>query len=91
MNDLGDLFGGGGGGGYESEGAGGFADIFKQFSRGRGGGGRRAAPASKGSDLKHDLTIPFATAVLGGEAALSVQRQDGRRGIDSSENSGRYR
>jgi DnaJ-class molecular chaperone len=78
MNDLGDLFGSGaGGGGFESEGAGGFADIFKQFSRGRGGGGRRTAPVSKGSDLKHDLTIPFATAVLGGEAALSVQRQDG--------------
>jgi DnaJ-class molecular chaperone len=78
MNDLGDLFGGGGGGGgFETEGAGGFADIFKQFSRGRGGGGRRSAPAAKGNDLKHDLTIPFATAVLGGEAALSVQRQDG--------------
>src|SRR3954454_11309990 len=78
MNDLGDLFGGGGGGGgFETEGAGGFADIFKQFSRGRGGGGRLSAPAAKGNDLKHDLTIPFATAVLGGEAALSVQRQDG--------------
>ena len=76
MNDLGDLFGGGGGDGYESEGAGGFADIFKQFSKGRGGG-RRAAPSAKGNDLKHDLTVPFATAVLGGEAALSVQRQDG--------------
>jgi DnaJ-class molecular chaperone len=77
MNDLGDLFGsGGGGGGFETEGAGGFADIFKQFSRGRGGG-RRSAPAAKGNDLKHDLTVPFATAVLGGEAALSVQRQDG--------------
>ncbi|HEX4412668.1 MAG TPA: J domain-containing protein [Lacipirellulaceae bacterium] len=79
MNDLGDMFGGGGGGGggFETEGSGGFADIFKQFSRGRGGGGRRPAPATKGNDLKHDLTIPFATAVLGGEAALSVQRQDG--------------
>src|ERR1700754_2423041 len=44
MNDLGDLFGrGGGGGGFETEGGGGFADIFKQFSRGRGSGGRRAA------------------------------------------------
>src|SRR6187551_1413757 len=37
MNDLGDLFGGGG---VETEG-GGFADLFKQFSRGRGT--RRAA------------------------------------------------
>ncbi len=71
-NDLGDLFGGGAG----PEGPGGFADLFKQFSRGRGGG-RRTAPAARGNDLKHDLTVPFATAVLGGEAALSVQRHDG--------------
>ncbi|HEX3599715.1 MAG TPA: J domain-containing protein [Lacipirellulaceae bacterium] len=77
MNDLGDLFGSGGGGGFETEGGGGFADIFKQFSRGGGGSGRRSTPAAKGNDLKHDLTVPFATAVLGGEAALSVQRQDG--------------
>src|SRR6185503_7764968 len=61
MNDLGELFGGGGGGGFETEsGGGGCADIFKQFSKARGGG-RRAAPAAKGNDLKHDLTIPFAT------------------------------
>src|SRR5215211_4590187 len=72
MNDLGDLFGSGGG--VETEG-GGFADIFKQFSRGRGT--RRAAQPVRGNDLKHELTVPFNTAVLGGEAALSVQRQDG--------------
>jgi curved DNA-binding protein len=76
MNDLGDLFGAGGGGFETESGGGGFADIFKQFSKARGSG-RRAAPAAKGNDLKHDLTIPFATAVLGGEAARSVQRQDG--------------
>ena len=69
MNDLGDLFGGGG---VETEG-GGFADLFKQFSRGT----RRAAQPVRGNDLKHELTVPFNTAVLGGEAALSVQRQDG--------------
>ena len=71
-NDFGDLFGGGG---AETEGAGGFADLLKQFGRGRGG--RRTSPAARGNDLKHDLTIPFATAVLGGEAALTVQRHDG--------------
>ena len=60
----------------DAEGGGGFADLFKQFSRGRGGAAR-AAPAARGNDLKHELTIPFATAVLGGEAALTVQRHDG--------------
>jgi DnaJ-class molecular chaperone len=73
VNDLGDLFGTGGG--VETEGGGGFADLFKQFSRGRGS--RRGAPSARGTDLKHELTVPFATAVLGGEAALTVQRQDG--------------
>jgi len=70
--DLNDLFGGGA---AEGMGGGGFADIFKQFSKGRGG--RNAAPATRGNDLKHELTVPFNTAVLGGEAALSVERADG--------------
>jgi DnaJ-class molecular chaperone len=74
VNDLNDLFGGGGGGGGAE--GGGFADLFKQFSRGRGGPRNRQA-AERGNDLKHELTIPFATAVLGGEAALTVQRHDG--------------
>lgn len=72
VNDLGDLFGGGGG---AEVGGGGFADLFKQFSRSRGS--KRAAPAERGNDLKHDLTVPFNSAVMGGEAAVSVQRQDG--------------
>jgi curved DNA-binding protein len=72
VNDLGDIFGGAG---METEGGGGFADLFKQFSRNRGG--RRTAPAARGNDLKHELTIPFASAILGGEAALTVQRHDG--------------
>ncbi|MEX0613564.1 MAG: J domain-containing protein [Pirellulales bacterium] len=70
--DLNEVFGAGG----PDIGAGGFADLFKQFSRSRGGrAGARAA--SRGADLKHELTIPFATAVLGGEAALMVQRGSG--------------
>jgi DnaJ-class molecular chaperone len=69
--DIDDLFGGGAG----AEG-GGFADLFKQFNRGRGAR-PSAGAAARGADLKHELTVPFATAVLGGEAALSVQRQSG--------------
>jgi DnaJ-class molecular chaperone len=70
--DLNDLFGE-----AEAQGAGGFADIFKQFRRGAGGGQRRATPPARGTDLKHELTVPFATAVLGGEAAISVRRAGG--------------
>jgi curved DNA-binding protein len=74
VNDLNDIFGGAGGG---AEGGGGFADLFKQFNR-RGGSRRAQRPAAeRGNDLKHELTIPFSSAVLGGEAALTVQRHDG--------------
>lgn len=67
--NLEDLFGGGGGG---------FADLFKQFgNRGARGGNRRPMP-EEGADLEHDLSIPFASAVLGGEAQIAVQRSDGR-------------
>ena len=56
-------------------GGGGFADIFKQFGRGRGG--RREAHPARGADLRHELTVPFATAVLGGEVALTIRRGSG--------------
>jgi DnaJ-class molecular chaperone len=75
--DLNDLFGGGAGPGAGEGMGGGFADIFKQFRGGGGGGRRREAASVRGSDLKHELAVPFATAVLGGQAAISVRRGDG--------------
>jgi len=53
-----------------------FADIFKQFGQ-RGGRQRRNAPMP-GRDLEHELTVPFASAVLGGSAEIAVRRADGR-------------
>jgi DnaJ-class molecular chaperone len=75
VNDLNDVFGGGGAG---PEGGGGFADLFKQFNRGRGSRRAQRPASERGNDLKHELTIPFSSAVLGGEAALTVQRHDGQ-------------
>jgi DnaJ-class molecular chaperone len=66
--DLEDLFGGGGGGG--------FADLFKQFNQ-RGRSQQRRAQQAAGADLEHELSVPFATAVLGGEAQIAVRRADG--------------
>jgi DnaJ-class molecular chaperone len=66
-----DLFGGGGGMG--GGGAGGFADLFKTFKQRN----KRAAP-TKGSNIEHTLTVPFATAILGGEAHVAIQRGDGQ-------------
>jgi DnaJ-class molecular chaperone len=75
MDDLNDLFGRGGSG--AEVGGGGFADLFRNLGGGAGRGGRRAARAERGGDLRHELTVPFSTAVLGGEAALMVQRHTG--------------
>ncbi len=73
-----DLFRGGGRSGGRGGGEGGFqfdgdlGDIFRQFGGG-GGGHQRAAP-TRGQDLTAQLTIPFNTAVMGGEASIGVQR-----------------
>lgn len=61
---------------------GGFEDIFRQFTGGGGGtragsGRKRGRRNAKGADITHELTIPFRSAVLGGEVNLSVERPDG--------------
>ncbi|WP_145249199.1 DnaJ C-terminal domain-containing protein [Aeoliella mucimassa] len=67
--DFNELFGGGGGAPGMG---GGFADLFRNFSRGAQG---TAQPdVKRGQDLEYDLTIPFATAVKGGEASVSLRR-----------------
>jgi len=63
-----DLFGGQSGGG--------FSDIFKQFTQ-RGKQPRRSAAPTRGANLEHELTVPFTTAVLGGEAQIAIRRGDG--------------
>ena len=75
--DLGSIFGGGGrgkGGG----GAGGFENIFRQMGGG-GPQGRQAPPQPQAPEpLRQTITVPFATAVLGGEHQLSLQRPGGK-------------
>jgi DnaJ-class molecular chaperone len=74
---FGERFGGGPEGG-PAPGVGGFADLFNQFRRGAAGRGKAgSARARRGADLVHELTIPFATAILGGEVQLSVSRPSG--------------
>jgi len=77
--DLNEIFRGaemgGAGGAAGTAGTGSFADLFKNLGR----GGRRTgrAGAARGADLRHELTVPFHSAVLGGEAAISIRRHDG--------------
>ncbi|TVS09318.1 MAG: J domain-containing protein [Planctomycetaceae bacterium] len=65
-----------GGGQAESGGFGGFEEILRQFA---GGSGRRRArqPAARGRDLHHELQVPFVTSITGGQAQVSIRREDG--------------
>ena len=74
--DFSQIFGGGGG----ADPSGTFADIFSQFRRAGARGRRetRGAQAARGADLSADLEIPFNTAVLGGDAQISLRRQNGQ-------------
>ncbi len=68
--DLNDIFGG----------AGGFGDLFRQFTGGAGGREtrRHRGVSRRGRDLTHTLEVPFSTAVLGGEAQISLRRANGK-------------
>ena len=73
--DFSQMFGGQQGG-FE----GGFGDIFRQFGGGGAGAGtRRTRPRpQRGTDIRHELEVPFNTAVVGGEARLSIKRPTGK-------------
>ena len=73
--DINDLFGAGAQGGA---GAGGFADLFKHFGGGRGGTQAPPRQQQRGADLEYELTVPFNTAVKGGEASVSLRRGNGK-------------
>lgn len=74
-----EIFGKAGPGGFQFEGD--LSDLLRQFGgqfgAGQGTRSRRQAPSPRGADLNAELTVPFNTAVLGGEASISVQR-DGK-------------
>lgn len=62
--DISQLFGGGGGG---------FEQLF-----GGGRGRAQQAPAAKGQNIEQSITVPFATAVLGGQYQISFDRGAGK-------------
>jgi DnaJ-class molecular chaperone len=66
--DFSQIFGGQPGGG--------FADIFSQFAGG-GARTRRGPTPRRGADVRHEVEIPFQTAITGGETRLMVQRPTG--------------
>ncbi len=78
--DIEQMFGGrggagGGGGGFQFDPSD-LGDLFSQFTGGGGGGGRRSrrAAPTKGSDIAAEVTIPFHTAVMGGNCEIGVAR-----------------
>lgn len=71
--DFEDLFGAG----ERGPGAGGFADLFRHFRRGAGAEATRHQ-RSPGRDIEHEITVPFNTAVSGGEENLAIERSSGK-------------
>jgi DnaJ-class molecular chaperone len=68
---MGDRFG-------EGAPEGGFGDILSRFSRGRGTRTRPGRGAKRGADVVSELTIPFTTAIAGGEVQFTIQRAQDR-------------
>ncbi|MCA9261114.1 MAG: DnaJ domain-containing protein, partial [Planctomycetales bacterium] len=66
--NLEDLFGGG---------FGGFADFLKKQTGGRGRTQQRRTESPPGENVQVEATIPFATAILGGERQVSLQGPTG--------------
>lgn len=62
--DLSQLFGGGGAGGFEQ--------LFG------GGRGQPRQASAKGQNIEQSITVPFATAVLGGQYQISFDRGNGK-------------
>jgi curved DNA-binding protein len=60
-----------------AEGGGIFDDLLNRFGGGRGA--RRSAGPRRGRGIEANLTIPFETAVRGGETTIELDRGDGRR------------
>ncbi len=83
--DLSDIFGpragagqGFGGMGEDAGGGGIFDEIITRMRGGeRGGRGRRSQPAPEAAEASP--TIPFLTAVRGGETTIELEREPGRR------------
>ena len=75
--DLGDLFGRGFGQGYQQQTPGGFGDFFRQFRRASQRSGKGTTPRH-GNDIRHEIQIPFGTAVTGGQVEITLARQAGK-------------
>lgn len=70
--DLGPLFGGG-------QGRGGFEQIFRQMGGGAGARPQqRTQSPPKPESIEQDITVSFATSVLGGEHQVSFKRTNGK-------------
>ncbi|MCA9101640.1 MAG: J domain-containing protein, partial [Planctomycetales bacterium] len=67
---------------FSGDPAGGFHDIFSQFTRAGGkqsrGGRRQRREAPRGEDVHLTHDIPFNIAVQGGESRVSLRRPDGK-------------
>lgn len=75
--DLGAFFGSNVGGAGGDQAGGGIFEILNRMKRGDRGG-RRPNPRREPEAAEASITIPFLTAVRGGETSIELVREDGR-------------
>ena len=80
--DFSQFFGDRFGGDPSMGGGGGFADFFSQFAgggRAKTAGSRRTSRRARdGSNITHEIDVPFHYAVVGGKAQVTVRRHSGK-------------
>ena len=54
------------------------SDIFSQFRRTAGRSRRPTAAKRRGADIAHEMTVPFETAISGGEVQLRIEHPSGK-------------
>ncbi len=63
---------------FGAEGGPDLSDIFNQFRRTTGRGRKSASARRRGADIEHEMTVPFQTAISGGEVQIRVEHPSGK-------------
>ena len=63
---------------FGDEGGPDLSDIFSQFRRTTGRSRKPTAARRRGADIEHEMTVPFQTAVSGGEVQLRIESPAGK-------------
>jgi DnaJ-class molecular chaperone len=63
---------------FGAEGGPDLSNIFSQFRRTAGRSRKPASARRRGADIEHEMTVPFQTAISGGDVQIRVERPSGK-------------